>query len=221
MLVVVGILALLGSACGAIVSVMPFEELAKQQPETMKLPPGVTFNMLRAAGKTLGIGGLIVGAIELVLAAKLRRGRQVIMAGLILNVLLAGFFGLGTAVIVSRLGVAPPAIFYLIITAVFIFQVKLLAVAYRDAPQGMQAEATYQQQYTEYLQQQQAYQQQYGTPPPMNYTPYGPGAYNAPATGTAGTNTAQTGWVWQPPAGAIPPPPEPPKDESHGQGSQG
>jgi hypothetical protein len=196
------ILGGLGITCGLCIGGlfrMPLEKMAAQQGRTLPpLPQGVTYEQLTRVATVFAIIAVVVSLLQLIAAANVRRGSPVaIILGMTLTSLVMLYFVFQTVGALQS-GQIAEILFRVIPLVAYAVQMTFLAQARRAGPFILQAQAAYQAQYIQHLQQQQAY----------NGGGYNQNVYNAPATGPAQPGANQTGWQW--PAPPPPPPIQPP-----------
>jgi hypothetical protein len=235
MMIIPGCFGLLLGMCFASVFVAPAAQLKAQMAPSM--PPGYTFEQVLVAMKFYAAILVIGSILNITFGFIVRRGtQQAVIGGLALTILLLiaviALVGQGMAQHggTMAMGICPGFIALILLTIQLIMLVRAKSVS--GQLQAMQKNA-YQAQYWQYMQQQQAYQQNmmppagynappagYTAPPPGYAAPpaYGAQSYNAPPPPTAAP--PQTGWQWpgQPPGSTAPPPqipltPPPPPDQ--------
>ena len=188
----------LGIACGLCIGGLfrlPLQKMAAQQGGTLPpLPQGITYEQLTGVATVFAIIAIVVSLLQLIAAANVRRGSPVaIILGMTMTSLVMLYFVFQTVGALQN-GQISVILFTIAPLVAYAVQMTFLTQARRAGPFLQQAQAAYQAQYAQHLQQQQAY----------NSGGYGQNVYNAPATGPAQPGENQTGWQW-----AAPPPPPP------------
>jgi hypothetical protein len=199
------VLGALGIACGLCVGAvfrMPLEQMAAQQGRALpQLPQGVTYAQLAGVATVFGVIAVVVSLVLLIVATYVRRGSSTaILIGMALTAVLLVVFVLQTGRALQDRQ-AGEILFSLVPLVAFGMLMAFLRQARRAGAYLRQAQAAYQAQYWQYLQQQQAYQS----------GGYNQSTYNAPPTGPAQPGATQTGWQW-----VAPPPPPPTQPPAEG-----